>query len=377
MAVPADRQYSNLSVAGTLVCQHRVVTPVVQTTHLTVPGGVAGDVLVNDGTGVARWSASPWPVSTVNVGVTPAAVGFSADGSRAFVANANFSTTSLGPSLTVVDTTTYLPVDTIVDDALTQPSHVATSADGSRLYVSNGYGAGNSVVILDSASYDVLGTITGFNGPIPIAIVGLTAYVGNYGSNTISIVDLNTNAITGSIVVGTAPGALALSTDASFLYSANWTDGGVGTGTVSVVSLATHTVIATITGFSAPSGITTSDHHAYVSNTGFAKIDTTVSVVDLETHTIVKTLTTGLQPCGVARVGRWVYVTNTNNPTAGSTTSFGTGTVSVIDAETNTVVPPTVVVGQVPVWVSGSPDGSTLWVANQYSNTVTVLEALR
>ena len=100
----------------------------------------------------------------------------------------------------------------------------------------------------------------------------------------------------------------------------------------------------------------------------------TVSVIDTVTNTVVKTIEVGLHPCGMALSpsGDRLYVTNANSDT-----------VSVIDTATDAVAK-TLHVGHVgpgrepilgssPNAVTVSPDGRTLYVANAAENAVAVV----
>jgi YVTN family beta-propeller protein len=100
----------------------------------------------------------------------------------------------------------------------------------------------------------------------------------------------------------------------------------------------------------APSSILVSGNYAYVTNQGGRKAQTgdttvdssgtpvvtdktgatttgTVSVVDLSTNTVVKNIEVGVQPTRLTQSGKYIFVANTNSDT-----------VSVIDSTTNNVV---------------------------------------
>lgn len=100
-------------------------------------------------------------------------------------------------------------------------------------------------------------------------------------------------------------------------------------------------------------------------------LSTTVSVINTKTNAITN-LTVGNMPSGVAfnPAGTIAYVTNYNHP--GSVA--GIGTVSVIDATTNTVTPTTITVGQGPAAVEFNATGTTAYVVNYVSNTVSVID---
>ena len=102
---------------------------------------------------------------------------------------------------------------------------------------------------------------------------------------------------------------------------------------------------------------------AYVSNGA----SNTVSVLDLVYLRPDRTLQVGAQPSGMAVNPKRdeVYVVNTG-------TASGTGSVSVIDTETNSVVA-TIPVHKLPYFIDVDVDGRRAYVANSGSNTVSVI----
>jgi YVTN family beta-propeller protein len=103
---------------------------------------------------------------------------------------------------------------------------------------------------------------------------------------------------------------------------------------------------------------------AYVTNAGSFGVTGTVSVIDTATNTVVATVTVGTGPFGVAVTpdGKHAYVTN------------GGGTVSVIDTASNTVVGTPIPVGSFPDGVAVTPDGKHAYVTNELSNNVSVID---
>ena len=103
--------------------------------------------------------------------------------------------------------------------------------------------------------------------------------------------------------------------------------------------------------------------NAYVTN-----LSGTVSVIDIATNTVVAPISVGIFPSGVAITpdGTRVYVTNIFN------------SISVIDATTNIVVV-TIPSGQLPTGIAITPDGTRAYVVNQFvtnqgNNTVSVID---
>ena len=157
------------------------------------------------------------------------------------------------------------------------------------------------------------------------------AYVANYSSDTVSVIDTATDSVGATVTVGLNPLGVAVSPDGSRVYVTNY-----GSGTVSVIDTATDSVVATVTVGSNPIGVAVSPDgsRVYVANAG----SNTVSVIDTANDTVGATVTVGSGPYGVAVSpdGSRVYAAN-----------YGSGTVSVIDAATDSVVA-TVTVGSSP-----------------------------
>src|SRR6267142_1574658 len=94
---------------------------------------------------------------------------------------------------------------------------------------------------------------------------------------------------------------------------------------------------------------------AYVTN-----LSGTVSVIDTTTNTVVVTIPVGIFPTGIAITpdGTRAYVVNQ------FVTNQGNNTVSVIDTMTNTIVA-TISVGRGPSEIAITPDGTRAYVPDQ------------
>jgi YVTN family beta-propeller protein len=113
------------------------------------------------------------------------------------------------------------------------------------------------------------------------------AYITNNTSpGTVSVIDTTTNAVTGTIAVGSFPFGVAVSPDGSSLYVAN-----ARSGTVSVIAAAGNAVI-NVPGSCSPAigvgsfpqgvAVTPDGRKVYVANAG----DNTVSVIDTGTNAV-------------------------------------------------------------------------------------------
>lgn len=76
------------------------------------------------------------------------------------------------------------------------------------------------------------------------------AYVSNFGSDSVSVIDLATGTVTNTIGVGTNPDQVAFSPDGSIAYVVNF-----GGDNVSVIDVATETVTNTIGVGTSPTGV--------------------------------------------------------------------------------------------------------------------------
>ena len=274
-------------------------------------------------------------------------------GQNAYVDNFQDGTVS------VIDTTDNLVVATIPVGA--NPNGVAIAPDGSTVYVADrGF---NVVAIIDAASNTVSATLPVNSSPVSLAITsdGNTLLVTSKDAETVSAINTATNSVGWTVgVSGLGYGDVVVTPDGSKAYTANFF-----AGTVSAINIATHAIIATISGFNGPLGLAVSPDGGtiYVVNLN----SNTVSIVDTGSNTVIGTVPVGSSPveAAVAPDGSRVFVTNA----AASPTDPG---LSVIDRTTNTVTS----IGGFgsPAGIALTRDGSTAYVGNDLSNTVSVLD---
>jgi YVTN family beta-propeller protein len=183
------------------------------------------------------------------------------------------------------------------------------------------------------------------------------AYIANYYSGNVSVINTTSNTVVATVAVGVAPQGVSASSDGSRVYVTN-----NGSNTVSVINTATNTVVATVAVGAGPTGVSVSPDgtKVYVAN---HNVVNNVSVINTTTNTVVATVAVGGAPTGVSVSpdGSRVYVANSTS-----------NDVSVINTATNTVVA-TIAVGGGPTGVTVSPNGSRVYVANNTSNTVSVI----
>jgi YVTN family beta-propeller protein len=191
-----------------------------------------------------------------------------------------------------------------------------------------------------------------------LTAAGPFAYVADGGFGTVSVIDIETNAViaTISLPAGTQPGQLAVSPDGTRVY--------VSTGNaLAVIDTATNSVVVP----SIPVGLGTRSvaispdgRFAYVA----VQFEGRVTIVDTTTNAVVATVNTGGQPTGLKMTpdGSRVYVANSLS-----------GTVSVIDAITETIIA-TIPVEYNPQDLEMSPDGTRVYVSNFSAASVSVID---
>ena len=120
-----------------------------------------------------------------------------------------------------------------------------------------------------------------------------SAYVTNFFSDTVSVINTTNNTLTTAVSVGSHPIAAATTSNGNRVYVANQ-----NSASVSVINTATNTVIATIPVGIGPSGVAITDGgRVYVTNQG----SDTVSVINTTTNVVTAVVSTnGVCPFGIA-----------------------------------------------------------------------------
>lgn len=193
----------------------------------------------------------------------------------------------------VYDAQTYALKNTIPVGM--EPAEVTFSADGSKAYVANG--GDNTISVINPATKNIITTIAVGEEPVA-AWVGHDGkmYVDNEAGKTISVIDVPSNAVVQTIDLGFMPGSAAHNGNKKELWVTDpengkihywiwdqagnqWAHGGVfnaGAGA--------HAVAFT------PDGNT-----AYVTN----QMAASVSVIDVNNHSKVKDISVGKKPNGI------------------------------------------------------------------------------
>lgn len=223
----------------------------------------------------------------------------------------------------------------------------------------------NNVSVIDTSTNTVAATIPVGNFPSSVVFSpdGTRAYVTNLLDRTISAIDTASNAVTATINLGGGfLASLAITPDGQNLYVPD------ENGVVHVVSTATNSVTATIPcGTSLQSvAITPDGAHAYALGEG------TVSVIDIASNTVVTTIAVNFGPFaqfplnGIAITpgGGAAYVGGGANPI-----------VSVIATASNTVATTISIPGSAPAGIVVTPDGKKVYVADTRNNGVDVIDA--
>lgn len=331
-------------------------------------------------------------VATINAGVNPGGMAITPDSRIAYVANVNSYEVTNEHTVSIINLKTNAVEATIRDPSFNEVYTITLNAKATKAFATNSNSS--TVSIIDTKTNQVSGVIHGFDGPSGMVIDHCRniGYVNNYGGpegvksgngRTISVLDLNTDTIVGTIEVDQGPVALAIAPNGKFVYVINYVDGNPGTGTMNIIQTDINQVVGTIPGFFGPFGIalTPNGRFAYVTNFGsnnFDPIGTTVSVVNLKKRQITATIDLALQPAGIGITpdGRFAYATNYNTLYRHkdfTELTAGDGTVAIIDISRNEVLPQTIVVGASPARVTISPNGRFAYISNFTANTIDVI----
>jgi len=150
-------------------------------------------------------------------------------------------------------------------------------------------------------TFTAVATITVGSGPHGIAILpsGAAVYVASFFTNTVSVIDTATNAVTATIPVGKAPCGVAMHPQGSSLYVTNTYSSlpnskNMAHGSLSVIDTATNTVTATVPLEINPRGVAVHPSGTSVYVADFS--GNTVSVLDISTNKVTATITVGDAP---------------------------------------------------------------------------------
>ena len=313
---------------------------------------------------------TPVVKSTINVASSPTAVAVSPDGTLLYVARGIDN--GLDDSVSVIDTATGVLVTSIPVGKY--PAALVLSPDGTRLYVANQLSNNVSVIETHPTSPTVVATIPVGTAPRGVAMApsGNRLYVSNSSSNTVSEIDtLSTsptvNTVVATIPVGTGPIGLGVSPNGLYLYVANY-----GSANVSVIYTSTRGLVP---GYPygvghEPLGVAVgSNGYAYVTRFGSSGVIVISGTLVLAANTVPALpsgyVDTGGRPSGVAVSpdGSTVYVANN---------AGGANSVSVLSSATLTEIAK-VPVGSSPWGIAAAATGGFVYVANTGSNSITVL----
>ncbi len=230
----------------------------------------------------------------------------------------------------------------------------ATPQGSGSAYITEYYSG--TVLVINTTTNKVITTIKVGNEPCGIAISrdGTTVYVTNYADNTVSVINVTTNTVVATIPVGGSPYGVAVTSDGSRIYVSNLTS-----GNVSVINTATYKLIASITGLSTPSGIAVSPDGklVYVANEAASSI----TAIKGSTNSVLSTIGLYNNPFGIAF-----------SPDGSQAYVAAESALSVINTLSNSVTS-IIQVGVAPRGLAISPDGSRVYVANTSENNVSVI----
>jgi trimeric autotransporter adhesin len=231
------------------------------------------------------------------------------------------------------------------------PSVASVSNNQGTKGIVNGLSQGSTVI---TASFNGTASTTTVTVQQGVVTPGSEAFVTNFATSFLSVIDTGSNTIFSNVVVGPGPTGVAINPLTKLVYVAN-----NGNGTVSVVDSSRNTQVTTIAVQAAPWGVAVdpATNRVYVSNSGAG----TVSVIDGTSNSVITTIGVGSSPRNLTVSNGRLYVTN-----------FNSNTVSVISTATNSLIT-TINVGQGPVDIASNPAGSLIYVVNSFSSTISVI----
>jgi YVTN family beta-propeller protein len=197
------------------------------------------------------------------------------------------------------------------------------------------------------------------------AQAGQVVYVPNTTSNTVSVVDVDSGAVTKTIDVKGLPFIAAPLADGSKVYIDNL---GTSVSGVSVINTADDSVKTIKLKFPPFSIVLSPDQSKLYAVKASSGLTSGIDIIDTKTDTVIKSYIPGgntILPIGlqISPDGKALYL------------SYPGGTISAIEAATGkTLFKPTYFGGVLPAWLSISRDGKLLYVLNFISGDTIVVD---
>ena len=229
-----------------------------------------------------------------------------------------------------------------------------------KLYVANQFS--NSVTVIDGNTNNIESTIQVDNFPYDLKVNSYNnrIYVTNRGSNTVSVIDGSTNQRLSNINVGESPVGISIDPSENRIYVMNLGKN----SSLSIIDGISNKVTATVelNGIFYGIAVNPLTKTIYLSNIN----NRTISVLDGTTKNVINHIPVEYIPTGlnINYKSDLIYVTN-----------YGSNSISVINGKTNKVNS-TIEVGQNPVDTIINPLTNKIYVSNNGDNTVSVIDAV-
>jgi YVTN family beta-propeller protein len=172
---------------------------------------------------------------------------------------------------------------------------------GSNLYMSDTFMNANKIRVVNTVNNSV-SSITVGTSPASVVASGSKVYVSNLGSDTVSVVNTNTNTVIKTISVGSAPYR-------SIVVGNKLYVGNVASHDVSVIDTTTDTVIKTISSMGNIQNFTLVGTKLYVNNA----VSSSMNVIDTNTDNLISTISVGNPQEDSFLVGTKLYTGSSNS----------------------------------------------------------------
>jgi YVTN family beta-propeller protein len=273
-----------------------------------------------------------------------------AAGPKAYVGNFKDNTVS------VIDTAAGTVVATVPVAA--GPDGIVVTPDGATVYVSGG--SASSLSVIDATTDRVAKTIEVGKSPQGLALTpdGRLVLVAVNGEDRVGLVDTASRAVVGTVPVA-KPHTIAIRPDGKLAYIASQEPGHFA---LVIVDLAARSVVSSIRLDKPPRDLEFG-HDGKALYFTLAGVNS-VQVLDPVSNKIVAQIPTGPSP----------HITNYfRGTTVGVVVVQGPGELLLFNPTTNAAIR-SIAVGKQPHWVDVAGDGKKVYVTNEGSNNVTVVD---
>lgn len=232
-------------------------------------------------------------VSNIALNSSPTGIALSPNGKYLYVASCSLSS----PGLYVIDTSSERVVYKILNKPGFSPCDLAITSNGEYLYADTG--VYDTVLVINTTNYN-FSTVNSNTINLDFSAIDLSndnkqAYILSYQDGSIRVMNTSNNSFVRKVSLGfNYLGTMSLSSNGRFLYVSDY----YGANAISIVNLSSYSVAGTISTGANPSFALPSQNNSYLYVADYGANN--VSIIDTQTGVTKAIISVGVEPISIA-----------------------------------------------------------------------------